>query len=143
MEKILVSACLLGENVKYDGGNNKNPLVIDLLEKYEIVPFCPEVEGGLSVPRNPSEQKEDKVYMNNGKDVTEQFQKGAQLALNICKYLGIKIAVLKARSPSCGNKQVYDGSFSHTLKDGMGVTAELLTKNGILVINEEELDAIL
>ena len=143
MEKILISACLVGDKVKYDGHSNYNDKVKLLLEKYELVPFCPEVEGGLSIPRKPSERVKDSVKMENGKDVTKSFEKGAELALNICLYLGIKIAVLKENSPSCGSKQIYDGSFSKKLVNGQGVTTELLRKKGIKVISEEEIDELL
>lgn len=143
MEKILISACLIGDNVTYNSKNHLSDKVEALLEKYELVPFCPEVEGGLSVPRNPSERIKDRVKMDNGKDVTKSFAKGADLALNICLYLGIKIAILKENSPSCGVNQIYDGSFSKKLIKGQGVTAELLRKKGIKVISENEIDTLL
>ncbi len=143
MEKILISACLIGDNVTYNGKNHLSDKVEALLEKYELVPFCPEVEGGLSIPRNPSERIKDRVKMDNGKDVTKSFAKGADLALNICLYLGIKVAILKENSPSCGVNQIYDGSFSKKLIKGQGVTAELLRKKGIKVISENEIDTLL
>ena len=143
MEKILISACLVGDKVKYDGGSNYNEKIKLLLEKYELVPFCPEVEGGLPTPRVGSERVKDRVKMKNGKDVTKNFQRGAELALNICQFLGIKIAVLKERSPSCGSKKIHDGTFSEKLIDGQGVTTELLRKKGIKVISEEEIDTLL
>jgi uncharacterized protein YbbK (DUF523 family) len=143
MEKILISACLVGDKVKYDGHSNYNEKVKLLLEKYELVPFCPEVEGGLTTPRKPSERVKDRVKMEGGKDVTKNFQNGAELALNICLYLGIKIAILKENSPSCGVNKIYDGSFSHKLIDGQGVTAELLKRKGIKVISENEIDTLL
>lgn len=143
MEKILISACLVGDKVKYDGRSNYNEKVKLLLEKYELVPFCPEVEGGLTTPRKPSEIVKDRVKMEGGKDVTKNFQNGAELALNICLYLGIKIAILKENSPSCGVNKIYDGSFSHKLIDGQGVTAELLKRKGIKVISENEIDTLL
>ena len=96
MERILISACLVGDNVKYDGGNNKNPLIEKLLEKYELVPFCPEVEGGLPTPRHPAEQRGEQVINDIDEDVTDEFERGADLALNICLYLKIKKAILKA-----------------------------------------------
>ena len=126
MEKILISACLVGDNVKYDGGNNKSPLIDKLLEKYELIPFCPEVEGGLSIPRSPSERKEGRVTNKEGNDVTTAFERGAELAFNICLFLKIKKVILKERSPSFGCKEIYDGSFSHKVIPGMGVTAEYL-----------------
>ena len=143
MEKILISACLVGDKVKYDGKSNYNPLIKELLEHYELVPFCPEVEGGLSIPRKPSERKGDKVINDAGKDVTNFFVSGAKKALTICQYLNIKVAILKERSPSCGSKNIHDGSFSNRLKKGEGVTTELLRKNGIKVISEEELEDFL
>ena len=143
MEKILISACLVGDNTKYNGKNNLSDKIPLLLEKYELVPFCPEMEGGLKSPRNPSERVKDRVKMNNGKDVTKNFEDGAELALNICLYLGIKIAILKENSPSCGTHKIYDGTFSGKLIDGMGVTAELLKRKGITVLSEEEIDTLL
>ena len=143
MEKILISACLIGDNCKYNGGNNLNPNIEALLEKYELIPFCPEVEGGLPIPRNPSEIKGDRVVMDNGKDVTRNYELGARKALMLCLYLKINIAVLKERSPSCGTHQIHDGSFSNTLIDGMGVTAKLLKENGIKVYSEDEIDQLL
>ena len=143
MEKILISACLGGDKCKYDGHTNYTSLIKDLLEKYELVPFCPEVEGGLPTPRKPSERKGDKVVNNAGKDVTRNFQLGAEKALNICKYLNIKIAILKENSPSCGVNQIYDGNFKNKLIKGEGVTTELLRKNGIAVYNENQIEELL
>jgi len=143
MERILISACLVGDNVKYDGGNNKNPLIEKLLEKYELVPFCAEVEGGLPTPRHPSEQKGDRVINDIDEDVTDQFYRGAELAYNICLFLKIKKAILKERSPSCGVHQIYDGTFSHKVIPGMGVTAAYLKRKGIEVFSEDEIDSLL
>ena len=143
MEKILISACLVGDKVKYDGRSNYNEKIKLLLEKYELVPFCPEVEGGLPTPRKPSERVKDRVKMENGKDVTKYYEKGAELALNICLYLGIKIAVLKENSPSCGTHKIYDGTFSHKLIDGEGYTTELFKRKGIKVLSEDEIDTLL
>ena len=143
MEKILISACLVGENCKYNGGNNLNPKIDGLLEKYDLIPFCPEEQGDLPTPRNPSEIKGDRVLLDNGKDVTENFARGAKKALMLALYLKIKIAILKERSPSCGTHQVHDGSFSNTLIDGMGITAQLLKENGIKVYSEDEIDQLL
>ncbi|MCQ2802846.1 MAG: DUF523 domain-containing protein [Bacilli bacterium] len=143
MEKILISACLVGDKTKYNGENNYNPLIIDLLKKYELVPFCPEVEGGLKTPRLPSEIKKDKVINQEGKDVTKNYLKGAELALNICKYLDIKLAILKETSPSCGSNEIYDGTFSHKKIKGKGITTKLLEQNGIKVINETQIEELL
>ena len=143
MERILISACLVGDNVKYDGGNNKNPLIEKLLEKYELVPFCPEVEGGLPTPRHPSEQRGEQVVNDIDEDVTDEFNKGADLALNICLYLKITKAILKERSPSCGVHSIYDGTFSHKVIPGSGVTAALLKRKGIEVYSEDEIPMLL
>lgn len=143
MEKILISACLVGDKTKYDGHSNYTPLIEELLKKYELVPFCPEVEGGLTTPRDPSEIKGDKVYSNKGRDVTRFFLLGAEKALNICKYLNIKVAILKEGSPSCGSNEIYDGSFTNKKKKGEGITASLLKQNGIKVINEKEIEDFL
>ena len=143
MERILISACLVGDNVKYNGGNNKSPLIEKLLEKYELIPFCPEVEGGLSTPRSPSERKDGRVINEEGQDVTMAFEKGAELAFNICLFLKIKRVILKERSPSCGSKEIYDGSFKHKAIPGMGVTAEYLKEKGIEVYNEDDIESLL
>lgn len=143
MEKILISACLIGDKTRYDGHTNYTPLVNDLLQKYDLVPFCPEVEGGLSIPRNPSERKGDKVVMSNGRDVTYKFQEGAEKALNICLYLNIKIAILKEGSPSCGVNEIHDGNFNNNKIKGQGVTTELLRRKGIRVISEKDIESFL
>ena len=139
MEKILISACLIGDKCRYDGKDNRSPLIEKLLEKYELVPFCPEVEGGLRTPREPSERNKTGVRMKNGKNVTPNFYKGADLAVNICLHLDIKVAILKERSPSCGVKKIYDGNFTGRLINGQGVTTEILKSKGIRVISEEEI----
>ena len=143
MEKILISACLVGDKTRYDGKGNYHPLVKELLEKYELVPFCSEVEGGLSIPRTPSEIKGERVINKAGKDVTRNYQAGAEKALNICKYLDIKIAILKDGSPACGVHQIHDGNFTGRKIKGMGITASLLSKNGIKVISEDEIQTLL
>ena len=143
MEKILISACLVGDKCKYNGGDNKISLIDKLLEKYELVPFCPEVEGGLPTPRHPSERIKDRVKMDNGKDVTFQYNRGADLAANICLHLGIRVAILKDKSPSCGVHKIYDGTFTHKEIKGEGVTAEKLRKKGIRIISEDEIEAFL
>lgn len=140
---ILVSACLLGINCKYNGGNNFNQKVFDLVKEGKAIPVCPEQLGGLKTPRIPSEVKiiDGKRYVVNseGKDVTEQFEKGAIEVLNIAQKLGIKKAVLKSKSPSCGVNKIYSGNFDKQLVDGNGITADLLIKNGIEVITPDEL----
>ena len=143
MEKILISACLVGDNVKYNGGNNLSPKIDALLEKYELIPFCPEVEGGLSIPRTPAERKDGRVITQDGEDVSDAYMRGAELAFNICLYLKIKKVILKEKSPSCGSKIIYDGTFSHKEIPGMGVTAEYLKEKGIEVYSEDDIDSLL
>lgn len=141
-EKILVSACLLGVNCKYNGGNNENEKVLAYIKDKEVIPICPEVWGGLSTPRTPSEILKDKVFTEDGKDVTENFKRGAEETVNLAKKLGVKKALLKAKSPSCGNGKIYDGTFSHTLIEEDGVTARLLKKENFEIITEEDLKNI-
>lgn len=143
MEKILISACLVGEKCKYNGGDNKNPLIEKLLEKYELIPFCPEVEGGLSTPRDPAEIQLDRVKTEKGRDVTFQYNRGADLASNICLYLNIKVAILKETSPSCGVNEIYDGTFKRKKIKGSGVTAKRLKLMGVRVISENEIEDFL
>lgn len=138
-EKILVSACLLGIDCKYSGGNNYNDKVIEYLKDKEVIPVCPEILGGLSTPRPPSERKEDKVINNQNIDVTEEYSKGALETLKLAKLFNVKKALLKAKSPSCGKGKIYDGTFTGTLTDGNGVTVDLLESNGIQVITELDL----
>ena len=139
MEKILVSSCLLGTNCKYDGTNNRNEKVLEYIKDYEVIPICPEILGGLSTPRTPSERVFDKVISKDGKDVTKEYHKGAEETLYLAKLFNVKKALLKAKSPSCGSNGIYDGTFTHTRINDDGVTAKLLKSNGIEVITEEEL----
>ena len=141
--KIIVSACLLGDNVKYDGTNNKNDELIKFLKNYEIIKVCPECFGGLKVPRVPAEIVGDRVINKDGIDVTNGHLLGAEKALRIAKDNDIKIAILKKNSPSCGSGKVYDGTFSHTLIEGDGITAKILKNNGIIIYNEDNYKDIL
>ena len=145
MEKILISACLMGRNCKYNGGNNGLPpeIVEKLREKYQLIEVCPECDGGLSTPRLPSERRGEKLINSAGDDVTAQFKKGAELALKTAIENGCRKALFKERSPSCGSGVIYDGSFSKSLKAGDGVTAELLKKNGIEIIGESKLNLLI
>lgn len=136
---VLVSACLLGENCKYNGGNNYSKELESMLRAKEIhfVAFCAETAGGLPTPRIPAERVGDRVFNKNGEDVTAQFMTGAQAALAMAKKHNCKAAILKKNSPSCGCGTIYDGTFSGVLVDGNGVTAQLLLENGIIIYNEE------
>ena len=135
--KIMVSACLLGDNVKYDGGNNYQEDLVKFLENYEVIKICPEVMGGLEIPRIPSEIVGNKVINQKGIDVTDSYLKGARKVLEIALNNNIKVAILKKNSPSCGSGYIYDGTFTHTLISGDGITSKLLNENGIKVFNEE------
>ena len=136
MDKLLVSSCLLGTPCRYDGRSKADARIQALAEKYELVPVCPEELGGLPTPREPSERQGERVVMRSGRDVTEEYRRGAEAALALCLQNGCKAAVLKEKSPSCGCGQVYDGTFSRRLIAGDGVTAELLKAHGITVYGE-------
>ena len=128
MKKILVSACLLGKNCKYNGLNNKNDFICSLEKDNILIPICPEVQGGLSTPRIPSEIKGDKVINKNGEDVTENYAKGASIALDTALKNNIDFCILKEKSPSCGVHNIYDGNFNKTLIEKSGYTSNLLKK---------------
>ena len=135
-EKLLISACLLGFCCKYDGGTNTLPAdtIAALREQYDLIPVCPETAGGLPIPRAPSERRGGRVLSREGNDVTDEYEKGALLALALAERFGCRRALLKERSPSCGAGEIYDGSFSHTRIPGDGVAAEALRKAGIIGI---------
>ena len=135
-ENILVSACLLGERCRYDGKSKPCDEVIKLNEKYNLIPVCPEVLGGLETPRTPCEIQNDRVISADGIDRTIEYTTGAQIALEIAKENNCKVAILKSKSPSCGKGKIFDGTFSGTLTDGNGITAQLLSDYGIKVYNE-------
>ena len=139
MKKILISRCLAGYNCRYDGGGCLNENAAHLCEEYELIPVCPEEDGGLPTPRTPAEIRGGRVITRDGRDVTAEYERGAQAALAAAIENKVEFAVLKARSPSCGSGGIYDGSFTGALVPGDGVTAALLKKNGIRVITEEEL----
>lgn len=141
--KIIVSACLLGENCKYNGGNNKCDDIIALAEKFEIIPVCPECFGGLPIPRVPSEIRDGRVYSKTGEDLTEAFLSGAEQTLYIAKEANAPCAVLKENSPSCGFGKIYDGTFSGNKIDGNGITAQLLYDNEIQVFGESQVKRLI
>ena len=137
--KIAVSACLLGENCKYNGGNNYSEKVRDYAKGHEVIPVCPEVLGGLSIPREPAEIVNCIVSLKDGTSVDKEFRQGAKEALKIVKEQNADIVILQSRSPSCGVNTVYDGSFSGEIISGQGIFADLLRKNGIKSIDVEDL----
>ncbi len=126
--RILVSACLLGYNCKYNGKNNYNSKIVELLKEHEVVPVCPEMLGGLSCPRIPCEKVGDKIMDKEGNDCTKQFIKGAEIALNIAKEKQVDFAILQRRSPSCGYSLIYDGTFNGNLIVGSGIFAQKVAK---------------
>jgi len=152
MQKVLVSACLLGRRVRWDGDGNlvEHPVLARWRREGRVVAICPEVEGQLGVPRPPAEivggdgeavlDGRARVVTDEGADVTDAFLRGARAALESARANDVCVAVLKARSPSCGADGIYDGSFSSTLQDGVGVTVALLRRHGIEVFDESELD---
>ncbi len=171
MTKILISACLLGEPVRYDGKSlaTEHSLIKAWQTQQRLIAFCPEVAGGLSTPRDAAEiivrssntarssdvpnllnavgghavlNNDASIQTQAGVDVSAAFIKGAQMALSLCQQHNIRFALLSARSPSCGNQQIYNGQFTKTLIEGMGVTAALLKDNGIEVFNQYQVDTL-
>ena len=143
MDKLLVSACLLGTPCRYDGKSKADARVQALVGKYEIVPVCTEQLGGLPTPRVPSERRGERVVTAGGRDVTAAYRRGAEAALALCQQNGCEAAVLKEKSPSCGCGQIYDGTFSGALTAGNGVPAALLLKHGIPVLGESHIEELL
>lgn len=142
MKKILVSACLLGVPCRYDGKSKPQQEVMALKNKYELIPVCAEVLGGLTTPRIGAEIIGNKVIRKDGVDVTYEYNKGANKILEIAKENNCKIAILKSKSPSCGKGEVYDGTFKRALIKGDGILTRLLIKNGIAVYSEKEIDKL-
>ena len=145
MKALLISRCLLGDNCRYDG--KSKPLPDETLQalraRYDLIPVCPEVLGGLPTPRTPSERQGDRVVMKTGADVTEEYRRGAEAALQAARENQVCAAVLKERSPSCGKGKIYDGSFTGTLTEGNGVTAEMLLEKGFTVYGESEIERLI
>ena len=133
----------MGIHCRYNGERKAIPEIGALMEKYELIPVCPETLGGLPTPRDPSEILGEKVLAKSGKDVTAEYLLGAEEALRIGKMFGAKKALLKAKSPSCGHNIIHDGSFSGGLIAGNGVTAKLLFENGFEIYDETEVDKLL
>ena len=138
--KIAVSACLVGKNTKYDGTNNYNKAVMEYLKDKEYILICPEVTGGLPTPRVPSERVKDKVINKENIDVTHNFVIGASKTLEELKEQNIELVIVKSKSPSCGYKQIYDGTFTGTIIEGNGVFTELAVKNGLKILTEKDIE---
>lgn len=135
MINVLISACLLGRPCRYDGKSKK---CFDAIDEVNLIPICPECDGGLPTPRPPAEIVGDRVINKEGVDVTGEYRDGAYIALETARKFGCKLAILKEKSPSCGTGVVYDGSFTGKTRKGMGITAALLAENGIHVISEND-----
>ncbi len=136
---LLVSACLLGTACSHEGGDSRRAAVEALADTHRLVPVCPEVCGGLSTPRPAAERQGERVVNVNGDDVTDAYVRGARAAVELARATGARRAVLKARSPSCGSAEIYDGTFSRTLHAGEGVTAAALRVAGIEVVSEDDI----
>ena len=136
--RIVVSACLLGENCKYNGGNNRNERVLRYVAAHEVIPVCPEMLGGLPCPRKPVEWVGERVLTRAGDDCTEAFRLGVAKALEIIGDRPVDLAILQSRSPTCGVKQIYDGTISGTRIDGMGALARALHERGIPLMDAED-----
>jgi len=137
METLLISACLMGYNCKYNGGNNALPedVLASLRQRYRLIPVCPEAAGGLPTPRVPSERRGGRVVTRDGRDVTAAFRRGAEIAGKLAERTGARLALLKSGSPSCGSGMIYDGSFTGTLMPGDGVTAEYLKNKNLTIFD--------
>ncbi len=142
-EPLLISACLMGAACRYDGKRQPMENLEKLMRRYHLIPVCPEQLGGLATPRAPAERVDDRVITENGADVTAAYTAGAKETLRLAKLYGCTKAVLKERSPSCGHGSIYDGTFTRTLKEGSGVTAQLLTEHGIAVYGESRWEELL
>jgi uncharacterized protein YbbK (DUF523 family) len=139
---VLVSACLLGVRCNHLGESSPSPAVAALSGEHRLVPICPEVAGGLATPRAAAElQADGRVVTEDGEDVTDLYRRGAQAAVDLALALGARSAVLKARSPSCGCHEVYDGTFTRTCVQGEGVTASALREAGLSLRSEEDVSA--
>jgi len=137
--KIAVSACLLGENCKYNGGNNYSEKVADFIKGHQVIGVCPELSGGLPVPREPAEIVDGVVRTKNGASVDEAFRLGAETAMKIIEENDIELVILQSRSPSCGTKTIYDGTFSGKLIAGQGIFAQMLAKRNFKVVDVSDL----
>jgi uncharacterized protein YbbK (DUF523 family) len=136
---IIVSACLAGFCCAYDGKDRVESKIIELIKEGKAIPVCPEQLGGLTTPREPVEIVNGKVMTKEGRDVTHNFQRGAEEVLNFAKNIGATSAILKSRSPSCGFGTIYDGSFTGTKTPGNGFTAQLLSENNIKILTSDDL----
>ena len=138
--KVLVSSCIMGKNCKYNGGNNLNTKVVEFLKDKEVIEICPELLANMPTPRPSAEIVNGVVVDTNGNIVDNEYRHAVQLALNEIRNMQIDLVILQSRSPTCAVKNIYDGSFSHTLVKGDGITCRLLKEHGIVVFNEFEIE---
>ena len=139
MDKLLVSACLLGTPCRYDGKSKADARVLALAERYELIPVCPEQLGGLPTPRHPAERVGDKLISDVGTDVTEEYTRGADLVVEIAEKNNVDYCIMKANSPACGKGIIYDGTFTGKKCPGNGLATEKLLKAGFTVYTEDEI----
>lgn len=145
MQNVLISACLLGVDCKYNGSNNKldDEIIHSLKEKYNLIPVCPEIMGGMPTPRNPVEISDGKVFDYDGEEFTKEFEKGSEEVVKLAKLYDATIAILKENSPSCGSNYIYDGTFNHQKIKGKGIAAHKLSKENIKLFTEENVKILL
>lgn len=141
--KLIISSCLVGLPARYNGEKVVHPLIDALEEKYDLIAVCPETLGGLDIPREPAELRGGRVITKSGQDVTQEYEKGAAIALDIAKGLSIKKAVFKERSPSCGYGLIHDGTFTDGMVKGHGVCTRLFLENGIEIFTENDIKKLL
>jgi uncharacterized protein YbbK (DUF523 family) len=140
---ILISACLIGVNCRYNAERFVMDGLDELMAKHHLIPVCPEIFGGMSTPRDPSEIRSGRVYAKSGADVTDYYKRGADEVLRLARLYKCEYAVLKQRSPSCGHGRIYDGTFSGQLIEGSGVCAKRLAEAGITVLDETEISKLM
>lgn len=140
--RVVVSACLLGENCKYNGKNNRNEALLQRLQGHQVIPVCPEVLGGLGVPRPCVELRDGVAYNCHGEKVDAAFRAGVQKALERIQGQAVDLVILQSRSPTCGVKQIYDGTFCKRLIDGQGMLAAALAARGYRLVDVEDLDTV-
>ena len=145
MQNVLISACLLGVDCKYNGSNNKldDKIIHSLKEKYNLIPVCPEIMGGMPTPRNPIEISDGKVFDYDGEEFTKEFEKGSEEVVKLAKLYDATIAILKENSPSCGSNYIYDGTFNNQKIKGMGIAAHKLSKENRKLFIEENIKILL
>ncbi len=137
---IIVSACLAGVECRYNGQAFPVPKVVEMVKKGQAIPLCPELLGSLPTPRINAERRGERIFSNDGQDLTDEYTAGAKIAVTIAQLVGCKVAILKSKSPTCGCGKIYDGTFSGRLTEGDGIFCALLKESNIKVYTEDELE---